>query len=93
VDISVEVSLKGSDQRTVGRATDISIGGMYIESDRPLSFNAAIVVYARLPGQPDTFVLPGVVRWVRDNGMGVQFGLLGARETYAITEITRAAAG
>ncbi len=33
--------------------------------------------------------LPGVVRWVRDGGMGVQFGLLGALETHVITEIGR----
>jgi hypothetical protein len=30
-----------------------------------------------------------VVRWVRDGGMGVQFGLLGAVETHIITEISR----
>jgi type IV pilus assembly protein PilZ len=31
--------------------------------------------------------LPGIVRWVKPGSMGVQFGLLGARETYAITEM------
>jgi hypothetical protein len=30
------------------------------------------------------------VRWTRSDGMGVQFGLIGARETHAITELTRA---
>ena len=33
--------------------------------------------------------IPGVVRWTRPDGMGVQFGLLGARETHAITELTK----
>jgi type IV pilus assembly protein PilZ len=93
VDISVELAIRGSDERTQGRATDISIGGMFVRVEQPFSFNAAIVVYAQLPGQSETVVLPGVVRWVRDGGMGVQFGLLGARETHAITKITRAAGG
>ena len=31
--------------------------------------------------------LPGIVRWVKPGSMGIQFGLLGARETYAITEL------
>ena len=37
---------------------------------------------------PD-FDLPGVVRWVRTDGMGVQFRLLGVHETHAITEVTK----
>ena len=41
------------------------------------------------PAQKAPFALPGVVRWNRDDGMGVQFGLIGARETHAITELTR----
>ena len=36
-------------------------------------------------------VLPAIVRWTSPVGMGVQFGLLGVRETHAITEIVRAA--
>jgi hypothetical protein len=34
-------------------------------------------------------LLPGIVRWTKQDGMGVQFRLLGARETHAITEIMR----
>ena len=30
-----------------------------------------------------------VSRWQRKDGMGIQFRLLGARETHAITEIVR----
>ena len=31
--------------------------------------------------------LPGVVRWLKPGGFGVQFGLLGARDTHAISEL------
>jgi hypothetical protein len=40
-------------------------------------------------GAEEEFALPGVVRWVRDRGMGVQFGLLGVQETHAITELEK----
>jgi len=48
-----------------------------------------VVVYATLPGEKAPFAMPGVVRWCRPDGMGVQFGNLGARETHAITELTK----
>lgn len=81
----------GGDGRGTGK--DISIGGIFIETDAPASFGAEIVVRVRLrtPNGEQEFSLPGIVRWARTGGMGVQFGLLGALETHAITELTKAA--
>jgi type IV pilus assembly protein PilZ len=62
---------------------------MFIQTPEPLAFSAELVVYVTLPRQRTQFSLPAVVRWVGDAGMGVQFGLIGARETHAITELTR----
>jgi type IV pilus assembly protein PilZ len=76
-------------ERVEGIARDISVGGMFIESQLPAGFGDEIVVYLTLPGSATELVLPGVVRWTRSGGMGVQFGLLGARETHAITEIVK----
>ncbi len=71
----------------VGR--DISVGGMFIETETPAPFNTEIVVVTELPGDRAPLSLPAVVRWTKPGGMGVQFGLLGARETHVITELTR----
>ena len=90
IDVHVEFVGKGATERFAGRAKDISLGGMFIETDRPLPFSAEVTVHLTLPSQKAPFALPGVVRWNRDGGMGVQFGLIGARETHAITELTRA---
>ena len=76
--------------RSAGRAKDISLGGMFVETAEPPAFGADVVVHVTLPGQKAAFALPAVVRWLGGGGMGVQFGLLGARETHAITELTRA---
>ena len=89
IDVAVEFVAKGSGERRSGRAGDLSLGGMYVQTANPLAFGAELVVHLTLPGQKAPFALPGVVRWTRaGEGMGVQFGLLGARETHAITELT-----
>ena len=89
VDVPVEFVGKGSTERIAGRAKDISLGGMFVETDKPLPFSSEVTVHVTLPSQKAPFALPGVVRWNRNGGMGIQFGLIGARETHAITELTR----
>jgi uncharacterized protein (TIGR02266 family) len=92
IDVAVEFVAKGATERTTGRAKDISVGGMFIVTATPLAFGAELVVHVTLPGQKAPFALAGVVRWSKnDEGMGVQFGLMGARETHAITELTKEA--
>ena len=83
-------ALKGASTSASGIGRDISIGGMFIQTEQPAPFGADVIVRVRLrtPSKDDQdFDLPGVVRWVRSGGMGVQFGLLGALETHAITEL------
>jgi hypothetical protein len=69
-----------------GTGTDISLGGMFIETDIPCTFGESIIVYVALERRRRPLVLPAVVRWTRASGMGVQFGLLGARDTREIAE-------
>jgi type IV pilus assembly protein PilZ len=90
LDCPVEFVPKGGQEPVKGRAKDISVGGMFVETEVPLAFGLELVVHLTLPGQKSPFALPAVVRWSRaGEGMGVQFGLLGARETHAITELTK----
>ena len=89
IDTPLEFAAKGKNERGLGRARDISLGGMFVETPTPLPFGTELVVHVTLPGQRSAFAMPGVVRWARDGGMGIQFGLLGARETHAITELTK----
>jgi type IV pilus assembly protein PilZ len=65
---------------------DLSVGGMLILADNPASFGAEVIVKITLPGQNRELTLPGVVRWTRIDGMGIQFGNLGAHDTHAILE-------
>lgn len=88
VPLSADLTCEVKDGDPVlGRAKDISVGGMFIESDTKLSFGQEVTIVLRLPGSKADSRLPGVVRWLNPGGFGVQFGLLGARETHAISEL------
>lgn len=74
--------------RRAGVTHDVSLGGLHIETDEPAPFGATITIYlSGVKGLSPTAALPAVVRWLKPREMGVQFGLLGARETYALTEL------
>ncbi len=90
LDVAVELTPKGGGERRPARAKDISLGGMFVECGQPLPFSSELVVHVTLPGHRAPFAIPAVVRWTRPDGMGLQFGLLGARETHAITGLTKA---
>ncbi len=83
-------SVKGQREPREGVARDIALGGMFVETTEPAAFGDEVIVRVVLPGSADEVALPGRVRWIRDGGMGVQFGLLGAKETHLINAIDRA---
>lgn len=72
-----------------GTARDLGIGGMFIESTELLAFATDVVVVVRLPGLKADSRLPAVVRWTTEQGFGVQFGALGARDTFAISSLLK----
>jgi Tfp pilus assembly protein PilZ len=76
----------GSALRMDGVGRDISLGGMFIQTDVPGHFGERIVVYLTLPGGKRQMALPAIVRWGREDGIGVQFGELGAHDTHAVVE-------
>jgi type IV pilus assembly protein PilZ len=91
----VEFSTKGEDVpvRIDGSGRDLSLGGMFIETDLSSPVGERVLVYVTLPKAKREMALPAVVRWTSKDGMGVQFGLLGARETHEITEFVKATEG
>jgi type IV pilus assembly protein PilZ len=68
-----------------GWCDNISLGGMFIRTDQPLRAGDAIVIEMKLP-DGYAIELSATVRWTTADGMGVQFGSLGARDTYALSE-------
>ena len=72
-----------------GTVKDISLGGAFIETDIPCRFGERILVRLTLARGKREMALPGIVRWTGRDGIGVQFGRLGARDTHEIAEFTK----
>jgi type IV pilus assembly protein PilZ len=68
---------------------DLSVGGAFVATPSTLAFGSEITLVFALDGQTAPLRLPGVVRWAQPDGFGMQFGLLGARETHALTQLTK----
>jgi Na+-driven multidrug efflux pump len=73
-----------------GTSRDISLGGMFIVASQQFPFGTKVTIAATLQGAGEC-KLPAIVRWTSKDGFGVQFGLLGARETHAIAKLIRPA--
>lgn len=84
VEYPVSFSVEGDSERSQGLCRNLSLGGVHVETNAPAPFGAHVRVFLPLAGI-GAEGLPGIVRWTKPGRMGVQFGLLGARETYAIT--------
>ena len=88
--LSVPLSCRLPDGSVLaGTSRDISLGGMFIAADQRPGFNTKVTISIHLPGVAGESELPAIVRWTGEDGFGVQFGLLGARTTHAITELLR----
>ncbi|HEV8247740.1 MAG TPA: PilZ domain-containing protein [Polyangiaceae bacterium] len=90
VPLNVTVSCERPDgEKFSAVSTDISIGGMFLQSEVEVPHGIELVIVAKLPGAKQELKLPAVVRWVKPGGFGVQFGLLGAVDTHAISQLMR----
>jgi type IV pilus assembly protein PilZ len=70
-------------------SVDISMGGMFLSGEAPVAIGSEVTLTFELPTL-GTVTLPCFVRWSSARGFGVQFGLLGARDTHAIGQLVRA---
>ena len=78
----------GASPRVGASCRDVSLGGMFIETPEPASYGAEVMIYLTLPGLRDEAAIKSTVRWTkRGAGMGVQFGVMGARATHALIEL------
>jgi len=86
--IDVELTSEGQAQNV--RSRNLSLGGMYIESQRMLTIGATVSLRFQLPTQPEPVEVGGDVRWVVQKpgsavvGIGIRFQGLRARDVWAL---------
>ena len=76
------VEFTGTDPKhvTFGFATDVSVGGIFVETPFPARAGRLIVLRVWRPAWSEEVSLRGVVRWARPGGMGVEFTSVGRCE-------------
>jgi hypothetical protein len=78
------VRVEAHEREIEGVATDVGLGGMFVQASKTLPYAAEVkVLFSPSEGGVE-LCLPAVVRWVTADGFGLQFGRLGARETHAL---------
>ena len=87
VRIAVTCTTEGG-ANLAGVTRDISTGGVFIEATDIPAFGTRVSLEFDMPQLAD-LKIPGIVRWTKIAGFGVQFQLLGARETHALALIVR----
>jgi hypothetical protein len=66
---------------------NISLGGLFVDTGEKLPFGAKARVRMRLPALKEQTEVPVTVRWITDEGIGVQFGSLRALEVWALNQL------
>ena len=89
-EVHPDIAFEAADGEIVEAACrDISLGGAFVETEKPAPFNSTVTIYLRLPGFEQDIKVKSTVRWTKKNGMGVQFGPMGARETHALVSLLK----
>jgi hypothetical protein len=67
---------------------NISLGGMLLDcTDANLPYGSKVRLKFHLPALREDANIEATVRWQREEGMGVQFGSLRAREVWALNQL------
>jgi len=81
VDIPARIQIKGATEPCAVR--NLSMGGAFIATHK-LAMGERVTVWFRIPTHESDIEAAGVVRWATDQGIGIQFDGLRARETWAL---------
>jgi uncharacterized protein (TIGR02266 family) len=87
--VAIEFTHEGKSY--AGHTRNISLGGVFIDTDQTLPFGARIALKFKVPTQTDAIEVDGQVRWLemdegRLRGLGVRFEGLRARDVWALNK-------
>jgi uncharacterized protein (TIGR02266 family) len=89
VTVQLVIRFAVGDEMVEALTRDVSLGGVFINTNRALPYGTVATFELSLPALPQPAKIEGTVRWSSGDGMGVQFHSLRARETWAINQLSR----
>ena len=87
--VALKVTYTRDGERVEALSRDVSLGGMFIETELSLPYGTKFELAVTLPALAQPALIDATVRWVGPTGMGVQWGALHAKETWAINQLTK----
>jgi uncharacterized protein (TIGR02266 family) len=87
----VEIDLIHEGTTLSTHTRNISLGGLFLETDRSLPFGAKVGLKFRVPTQTEAIEVEGQVRWLEMDdgqvrGIGIRFEGLRARDVWALNK-------
>lgn len=87
--VSIDIAHEGTSFDAQTR--NISLGGVFVETERSLPFGARVHLRFRVPTQSETVEVDGQVRWIevedgQVRGLGIRFEGLRARDVWALNK-------
>jgi len=82
-DVDIEARIKITSDVDTCRIKNLSMGGALVAT-RKLPMGQRLTIWFRIPTHENEIETAGTVRWSTDDGVGVQFDGLRARETWAL---------
>lgn len=90
-DRALKVVLKHSEGWIECVTKNISLGGMYLVTEERLDYGTEVSLEFFVPALKEDVAMEATVRWIKDDGMGVQFGPLRAREVWGLNQLFKSA--
>jgi Tfp pilus assembly protein PilZ len=83
-DVVLDVEMTVGEQRHLHKTRNISLGGIFVETDLHLALGARVQLRFSIPNQKEPIEVGGIVRWSDPGGLGVQFDGLRARDVWSL---------
>ena len=86
----LDVEVIAGDVKRAATTVNISLGGLFVETNEPFPLQTRLQIRFKIPTQPEPIEVTGEVRWVepgsgdQPSGMGIRFQGLRAREVWAL---------
>ncbi len=83
-DRRVEVEVGHGGETRAMWTRNMSLGGLFLETEARPPMGTKVTLRFRVPTQKEPIEVGAVVRWADENGFGVQFDGLRARDVWAL---------
>lgn len=85
-DVAVDAKFTVGDTTVERTINNLSLGGCHVVHDERVSIGTRVQVSFRIPTHEDPIEVSGAVRWGGQDGAGVQFDGLRAKEVWALNK-------